>query len=82
MSLSIEEQLRQSRLNLQREIRAALSCRTKQEKLALVASWKSKYSPTYVDQLIRVARNKEVARDILAWDLNNFKNSPKSSGRP
>jgi hypothetical protein len=73
MSLSIEEQLRQSRLNLQMEVRMALSCRTKKQKIALVAKWKEKYSPIYVQELLNVARNKKTAVDILDWDLGNFR---------
>ena len=72
MSLSIEEQLRRSRLNLQKEVRAALSCRTKSEKLSLVARWKKDYPPLYVKELIAVAKNKRVASDILEWDLDKL----------
>ena len=73
MSLSIEEQLRLSRLNLQMEVRSALSCRTKKQKIDLVNKWKEKYSPLYVKELLSVARNKRVAEDILSWDLGNFR---------
>ena len=73
MSLSTEEQLRLSRLNLQKEVRSALSCRTKSQKIALVARWKELYSPLYVKELLSVARNKRVAEDILSWDLGNFR---------
>lgn len=73
MSLSTEEQLRLSRLNLQKEVRSALVCRTKSQKIALVARWKELYSPLYVKELLSVARNKKVAQDILSWDLGNFR---------
>ena len=72
MSLSIEEQLRQSRLNLQREVRLALSCKDNNEKLLLVQRWKREYPPLYVKELIAVAKNKKVAADILAWDLDKL----------
>lgn len=72
MSLSIDEQLRQSRLNLQREVRLALSCKDNNEKLLLVQRWKREYPPLYVKELIAVARNKRVAADILAWDLDKL----------
>ena len=72
MSLSIEEQLRQSRVNLQMEVHAALMCKTKKQKIALVDRWKQQYSPIYVQELLRVARNKDVAGDILKWDLDKL----------
>lgn len=72
MSLSIKEQLRQSRINLQKEVGAALMCRTKKQKITLVERWKSQYSPLYVQELLRVARNKQVCGDILAWDLDKL----------
>jgi hypothetical protein len=53
-------------------VRAALACRTKAQKLALVARWKEQYDPIYVKELLNVARNKQAAGDILDWDLNNF----------
>ena len=82
MSLSTEEQLLQSRLRFQGEIRAALECKTKGDKIELVKRWRQRYCPDHVQELLNVARNKQVAGDILAWDLNNFKKSAKSSGKP
>jgi hypothetical protein len=73
MSLSIEEELRLSRLLLQYEIREALGCRTKKAKLALVAKWRGKYPAVFVEELLGVARDKEVAGKILAWDLDKFR---------
>ena len=73
MSLSIEEELKASRRLLQMEVRAALACKTKKSKIALVARWKELYSPLYVKELLSVARNKKVAEDILSWDLGNFR---------
>ena len=67
------EELRASRLLLQSEVRAALACRTKKQKIALVARWKSQYSPIFVQELLNVARNKKVAGDILHWDLESFR---------
>ena len=69
----LETQLLESRRRLQGEVRAALACRTKAQKLALVAKWKEKYSPIYVQELLNVARNKKTAVDILDWDLGNFR---------
>ena len=73
MSLSIDQQrLLETRRGLQFEIRRALACRTKKQKIKLVEEWKVKYSPVYVQELLNVARNKTAAGDILAWDLDNF----------
>ena len=72
MSLSIEEELRASRLKLQMEVRAALACKTKKSKIALVNRWKSQYSLIYVQELLNVARNKKVAGDILHWNLDEI----------
>lgn len=72
MSLSIDEQLRRSRLNLQHEVRQALMCKTKRQKIELVERWKAKYDPIYVQELLNVARNKQAAGDILAWDLDKL----------
>ena len=71
MSLSIDQQrLLETRRGLQLEIRRALACRTKKQKIKLVEEWKVKYSPVYVQELLNVARNKTAAGDILAWDLD------------
>ena len=75
MSLSIEEQLLQSRLRLQGEIRAALECKTKKDKIELVQRWRQRYCPDHVQELLNVARNKQVAGDILAWNLTAFRKS-------
>ena len=72
MSLFIDEQLRRSRLNLQHEVRQALMCKTKRQKIELVERWKAKYDPIYVQELLNVARNKQAAGDILAWDLDKL----------
>ena len=66
------EELRASRLLLQGEVRAALACRTKKQKIALVARWKSQYSPIFVQELLNVARNKQAAGDILHWNLDEI----------
>ena len=72
MSQSIEEQLRASRLWLQGEIRAAMACKTKKAKIALVNRWKSQYSPITVQELLNVARNKTAAGDIINWNLDEI----------
>ena len=76
MSIEQEEawaaQLRESRLKMKREMQAALACRTAQQKRDLVARWKSQYSPTTVDEMLRVARNKSAAGEIANWDVEKM----------
>ena len=66
------KQLRESRLNLKKEMQAALYCRTPQQKRDLVARWKSQYSPIAVDEMLRVARNKSAAGEIANWDVEKM----------
>jgi len=62
----------ESRRWLQGEIKAALACRTKKSKIALVDRWKSQYSPITVQELLNVARNKKTAGDIIHWNLDEI----------
>ena len=64
--------MRASRLWLQGEIKAAMACRTKKAKIALVERWKSQYSPITVQELLNVARNKKAAGDIINWNLDEI----------
>lgn len=48
-------------------------CKTKRQKIELVQRWKAKYDPIYVQELLNVARNKQAAGDILAWDLDKLR---------
>jgi len=65
-------ELRESRIRLQQEIRRALSCIRKTQKIKLAAEWKAKYSPTHVAELIRCAKNKKAAISILEWKLEEM----------
>ena len=79
-NLSIEQQLLDSRRWLQGEIKAALACRTKKQKIALVDRWKSQYSPITVQELLNVARNKSAAGDIIHWELGDTNDINSSRG--
>ena len=57
---------------MQGEIKAAMACRTKKAKIALVERWKSQYSPITVQELLNVARNKKAAGDIIHWNLDEI----------
>ena len=64
--------LRESRIRLQQELRRALSCTRKSQKIKLAAEWKAKYSPTHYAELIRCAKNKQAAISILEWNLDEL----------
>jgi hypothetical protein len=66
------KELYESRVRLRAEMRAALSCRTKKQKLDLVQRWKSEYSPTSVEEMLRIARNKSTAGEIANWDIDKL----------
>ena len=64
--------LRDSRIRFQQEMRRALSCTKKKDKVALATEWREKYSPTHYKELIACAKNKEAARTILGWKLDEL----------
>ena len=64
--------LRDSRIQLQQEMRRALSCTRKTQKIKLAAEWKEKYSPTHYKELIACAKNKSVAVDIINWNVDEL----------
>jgi hypothetical protein len=64
--------LRDSRIRLQQEMRRALSCTRKTQKIKLAAEWKEKYSPTHYLELIRCAKNKEAAAVIANWKIDEL----------
>ena len=66
------KELYESRVKLRDEVRSALACRTKKQKLDLVQRWKSEYSPTSVAEMLRIARNKSTAGEIANWDINKL----------
>jgi hypothetical protein len=42
------------------------------EKIELVRVWKEVYRPEIVDELLRVAKDKEARLRIANWNLDNF----------
>lgn len=68
-----DERLARDREILRNEMRVAMDLETKEEKLALVASWKRNYTPTMVETLLRCARNRDAMKKIANWDLINWK---------
>jgi hypothetical protein len=64
----IQEQLYRSRLKLKREMLRALSCISLKSKRKLAAEWREVYSEIMYKELISCARNKDICREIAAWD--------------
>jgi hypothetical protein len=64
--LDLRMQLRESRLRLRAEMRKASSCIKKEEKIALVNEWKSRYSERHVRELIACAKT-DCRHAIANW---------------
>ena len=74
MEMQWQTELYASRKRLQWELKRALSCISAKSKRLLASEWKDKYSEHFYNELIRCAKNKKVAGDIIAWNLDNFDN--------
>jgi len=72
MEMQWQTELYATRRRLQWELKRALSCISPKAKRALAAEWKDKYSEVFYNELIRCAKNKKVAGDIIAWNLDDF----------
>jgi len=64
--------LRDSRVQLQQEMRRALSCIKKMEKIKLAREWEDKYNPVHYRELIACAKNKQVAIAIANWKTDEL----------
>jgi hypothetical protein len=56
----------------------ALSCIKPAAKRALAAEWRETYSELFYKELIRCAKNKEVAATISEWNLDSFDKQRKA----
>ena len=66
------EELLLSRRLLKDEMQRAIKAINPREKIALVAFWKETYKPEIVDELLRVARDREARVRIANWNLEQF----------
>ena len=66
------EDLLLSRRLLKDEMQRAIKAIKPREKIALVAFWKETYKPEIVDELLRVARDREAKVRIANWNLEQF----------
>ena len=64
--------LRDSRIQLQQEMRRALSCTKKADKIRLAKEWGEKYNPVHYRELIACAKNKQVAIAIANWKTDEL----------
>jgi hypothetical protein len=53
-------------------MRRALSCIKKVEKIKLAREWEEKYSPVHYRELIKCAKNKQVAIAIANWKTDEL----------
>ncbi|MCE2717065.1 MAG: hypothetical protein LW696_07310 [Alphaproteobacteria bacterium] len=61
-----------SRRILKNEMNRAIKAIKPAEKIELVRVWKEVYRPEIVDELLRVAKDKEARLRIANWNLDNF----------
>ena len=66
------EELLLSRTILKNEMQRALQAIKPKEKIELVATWKGMYKPEIVDELLRVAKDREARYRIANWNLEQF----------
>ena len=64
--------LRDSRIRLKEEMKRALSCTRKTQKIKLAKEWQENYNPVYYRELIRCAKNKQVAAIIANWKIDEL----------
>ena len=67
-----KEELLLSRRILKNEMNRAIKAIKPAEKVELVRVWKEVYKPEIVDELLRVARDKEARLRIANWNLDKF----------
>lgn len=67
-----KEELFLSRRILKNEMNRAMKAIKPAEKIELVRVWREVYRPEIVDELLRVAKDKEARLRIANWNLDNF----------
>ena len=66
MDTSLE--LLRTRVDLSLQMRRALGCRTKKQKIKLAKEWSEKYSELMYKELIACAKDKRVCATIANWE--------------
>lgn len=67
-----KEELLLSRRILKNEMNRAIKAIKPAEKIELVRGWREVYRPEIVDELLRVAKDKEARLRIANWNLDSF----------
>ena len=67
-----KEELLLSRRILKNEMNRAIKAIKPTEKIELVRGWREVYRPEIVDELLRVAKDKEARLRIANWNLDSF----------
>ena len=67
--MDTSHELRRTRLDFMEQMRRALSCRTKKQKIKLAKEWREKYSELMYKELISCAKDKTVCANIVNWEL-------------
>ena len=67
-----KEELLLSRRILKNEMNRAIKAIKPAEKIELVKLWRDVYRPEIVDELLRVAKDKEARLRIANWNLDSF----------
>ena len=68
MDTLLKQYLFETRSDLSLQMRRALACRTKKQKIKLAEEWQKNYSERMYRELISCARNKEVCVRISNWE--------------
>lgn len=74
-----KEELLLSRRILKNEMNRAIKAIKPAEKIELVKLWREVYRPEIVDELLRVAKDKEARLRIANWNLDNFENTRRQT---
>lgn len=74
-----KEELLLSRRILKNEMNRALKAIKPAEKIELVKLWREVYRPEIVDELLRVAKDKEARLRIANWNLDNFETTRRQT---
>ena len=74
-----KEELLLSRRILKNEMNRAIKAIKPAEKIELVKLWKEVYRPEIVDELLRVAKDKEARLRIANWNLDNFETTRRQT---
>lgn len=63
------QQLYESRLCFKIEMQRVIECHTDEEKIALLETWKKKYSAARVNDLIKCAKDKVNRVKVANWEF-------------